>query len=221
MPPEPFPETDRTWIVEHLDKGADEAIRSHLMSVYSEPLQKVARERFRLPADAAMDIVHGFFAHRVAQPEYLREWDQREIPLRNWLWKGLWFHAHEDWRRDRRMPNVPQIPDVADPSQIDPAELLDRAFVTSIVREAMQRTRAACEGDGFGEHWRVFRRRYVEGERLVDIARDEQLSPDRALVMLRAPRRRFQNTIAELLIADGTPADEVPRVLRELQELLP
>lgn len=219
--PDPFPATQRTWILHRLEDGGGNMIRDHLMSVYGAPLQQLARERLRLDSESAMDLVHGFFASRLSRQDYLQKWNERQMPLRRWLWKGLSFYAQERRREDRRLRTMPELPDVEDPRQPDPATVVDRVFAAALVREAVRRARKACERDGFALHWEVFARRHLGGERLADLAREFELSPDRALVMLRAPRRRFQESVTDLLIADGVRRADVPRALRQLQDLVP
>lgn len=215
-----FPETQRTWIVDRIGEGEDREVRQHLMAVYAQPLQQLARTRFRMDAGLAMDLVHGFFASRLGRSDYLLQWDKREMRLRGWLWNGLCFFLKEERRANRRFRTVQNVPDAADPSQKDPAEDLDRAFARALVQEARVRARHSCEADGFVKHWTVFTRRYEGEEALTAIAGDLGVSPDRALVMLRAPRLRFRQAITELLLADGVSAADMPRALRKLQEAI-
>lgn len=216
-----FPTTCTTWIVEHLQSGpeGEQAVRSELMATYWQPLRDASQARFGLSAEAALDLVHGFFASRFARREFLQQWEASEKRLRHWLWNGLCFHAKERRRHEQRREHVVLAEEhaIATP---EAGREIDRAFAIALVRRAAAAAQEHCLLDGFERHWEVFERRQLRGDSLVGIARELAVTPDRALVMLRAPRRRFLDALRSLLIADGVPEREVPRAIAELLDSL-
>jgi len=215
--PDAFPDTQRTWLAQQSDRGLGERVRNHLMSVYSEPLQRLCRSRLRLPADGALDLVHGFFASRFTRADYLAQWERRDMRLRTWLWRGLQYFVMEQRRAERRLRTVAELPEMPDERLDDPAEEMDRWFAISLVRTAIDRARSECSRDGFETHWKVFERHRIDGETVARAASGLGVPPNRAVVMLRAPTLRFRQAVTDLLIADGVPPGEVPRALRELE----
>jgi DNA-directed RNA polymerase specialized sigma24 family protein len=215
---EAFPTTCRTWIFDRLQSGGEgeRAVRAELMALYWQPLRDAGQARFGLSAEVALDLVHGFFASRFARREYLARWQESDKRLRHWLWNGLCYHWQEHRRSERRREHAPLIEDHADDAVPDPGVEFDRAFAMALVRQALAKAQQRCIDEDFVRHWHVFERRQLRGESLVAIARDLAVTPDQALVMLRAPRRRFVGALEELLVADGVPPIELPRAVAEL-----
>jgi len=215
-----FPDTHRTWIVDRLREGANGAagLRCRLMDIYLEPLRHTCRARLGLSAEAALDLVHGFFASRLARADYLVAWQPSGKRLRLWLWNGLCFFAREEHKRDRRMSMFADVPEQIDERAPDPGRELERSFTVAIVRAALATAATQCRADGFAEHWEVFIRWHSGGQSLSSVAQSLGLPVQRALVMMRAPRRRLVEALAEVLIADGVRREEVPRAISELLE---
>jgi DNA-directed RNA polymerase specialized sigma24 family protein len=218
QPSRPFPDTDRTWIRTSLAAGSREraVVQEHLMQVYGAPLQQLCRTILRMSAEDAVDVVHGFFASRLARDDYLAGWERSGERLRLWLWRGLRFHAKEYARYLRRLPATADLPDGPDDAATDPGREMDRAFAAAIVRAATEIAGQRCAEDGFPDHWRVWHARYAEGRTLREIADELRVTPNRAVVMLRAPTRRFRAALTEILVRDGVPREDLPRAIEEL-----
>ena len=212
-----FPDTRRTWIQSQLLAGEAglAAIQQRLMELYAEPLRATACAKLRLSSEQALDLVHGFFVSRFTQAGYFERWLASGRLLRHWLWSGLCFHLHE-WRRDaRRLPTMAELPDCADGNAVDPGEVLDRAFVVALVRAAQRRAEVQCRAEGFAVHWEIHAR-HAAGEPLAAVGREFGLSESEARVKVRAPQRRVVAAIREMLVDEGVPEQELPRVIREL-----
>jgi hypothetical protein len=212
-----FPDTRRTWIQSRLAEGESglALLHTRLMEIYAEPLQATAVTRLRVAPDVALDLVHGFFASRLSRPDYLLRWQQRGLPLRLWLWKGLCLYRHEWRRQERRLVTAADLPEVEDASSVDPGADLDRAFVASLVRAAQRRAEAQCQAEGFSLHWQVHQR-HAAGVALAAVGREFGLSESEARVKLRAPHRRIVAALKELLVEEGVPGAEVPRAIEQL-----
>ncbi len=211
-----YPLTQRTWLLAKLDGGAsgEAEARSFLMEVYVEPLRAAAQQRFRMSAEQALDLVHGFFASRLSRPDYLSSWDASDKRLRDWLVTGLGYFYRET-RRATRRAHAEAIGDQPDPSAPDPIIDVDRSFVHSLVRAAMRRAEMACVADELATHWALFEA-WANGERLHDIAIRLGITDSQAQVRRRAPWRRFVMALKDLLVAVGVAPAEIPRAIDEL-----
>lgn len=216
-----FPDTDQTWIRDRLQAGdqAKQDLLQHLMLVYAEPLQRLARRYFRCTDELACDLVHGFFASRLSREQYLTDWEGSGIPLHRWLWTGLRFYAREHNRDRVRLPTV-------DPAALDELDRgapgidaeVDRAFTNQLIRAAFTLAESMCAAEGFADHWAVFVRRNRDGHKFLDIARELGLTLGRVVVMQRAPTLRFRNALRLILERDGVRREDVPRVIDSLLE---
>jgi hypothetical protein len=215
-----YPDTRRTWFLVRLESGAAGAAeaRALVMELYAEPLRQTARRWFRLSAEDALDLVHGFLASRLQRHDYFAQWAASGKRLREWLWLGLDYFLREQRRSERRRAAAGTLPDLPDPASGDPGRDLDRSFAEVIVRAAMKRAEQACQAEGFAAHWAVFARR-AAGEPLAAIGRTLGISASQAQVRMRAPQRRFVSALTELLVADGVGREDVPRAIADLLAL--
>lgn len=212
-----FPDTRRTWIQSRLAEGdaGRAALHNRLMEVYAEPLQATAVAKLRVGPEVAIDLVHGLFASRLPRDDYLTRWLDSGLPLRVWLWKGLCLYRFEWRREERRLNTIAELPDVEDESLLDPGEVLDRAFVASLVRAAQRRAELRCQSEGFALHWQIHQR-HAGGTPLAAVGREFGLSESEARVKLRAPHRRIVAALKELLVEEGVPEAEIPRAIEQL-----
>lgn len=220
-PPKVFPATQRTWVRNLLTGGEDSQgeLLQHLMLVYAQPLQLLARQRLRHSEESACDLVHGFLAARLGRDDYLAGWERSGLPLHRWLWNGLCFYDRERQRAERRLQTV-------DPCELDDLDDdgtsvdrdVERAFAVQLVRAAFALAEQACRDEGFGDHWEVFVRRKRDGCKLGDIARELGLPLGRVVVMQRAPTLRFRHALHTVLERDGVRREDVPRAIDALLE---
>lgn len=96
---------------------------------------------------------------------------------------------------------------------------MDRAFAVSIVREALDRARKACETKGLGAHFEVFHRHYDLGLSYGDLAADPGVTPAQASEMARSAATRLRGALRDLLASDGALESEVDRELETLLEI--
>ncbi len=213
-----FPTTRETWIDDRLRAGDDgrRDVNHHLMSVYSEPLQvyfKGSSSRWLGEAD---DIVHGFFADRLAKGRFLEDWAKSGLRLRRWLMNGFCYYLQELRSRHKRDGRMKEVS--ADVPTQDDASALDRAFVVSVVREALKRAEAACSAEGLEQHWGAFFEHHYRGRPYSEVAAEMQTDAARAAVMARSGARRFVRALRELLARDGATPQSLEEEINVLLE---
>jgi len=203
-----FPATRVSWIDERLHDGARgrQDVNHHIMSVYDFPLRVYfmgTRDRWLGEPE---DVVQGFFASRLSKEDFLGQWRSSNLRLRQWLINAFCFYLkelHRARRRDAR--NVAQAEEpVVEPRQV---QAFDRAYIVSIVREALRKAQEACESEKLGPHWEIFVKHYYQGLAYADFAKEFGVEPSRAAVMARTARTKFQATLRAMLSRDATGAD--------------
>jgi len=203
-----FPATMVSWIDARLMDGAAGRleVNRHIMSVYHFPLRVYfmgTRDRWLGEPE---DVVQGFFASRLSKEDFLAQWRGSKLKLRQWLINAFCFYLkemHRARRRDAR--NVAQAEEpVFEPKH---AEAFDRAYVVSVVREALKKAQETCEAEKLGPHWEIFVRHYYNGQAYSDFAKEFGVDASRAAVMARTARTKFQSTLRTMLSRDGTGAD--------------
>ncbi|MFN0058994.1 MAG: hypothetical protein ACKVX7_11100 [Planctomycetota bacterium] len=221
-----FPDTQQAWIHERLDQGTRgyALINEHVMHIYYRPLQYYylgLRGQRRTGVEAA-DVVGGFFADRLARPDFFHKWKDSGIRLRRWLMNGLHFYLKERVRQDGRgRSNSPELEDlqVAAPAT-DPDQGFEREFAQSLVSEGLVRVQQQCQEKGLVAHWEIFIRHHYHDEAYQDFSHEYGIEPVRASVMARTVRDRFRAAIRELLIEDGVKPTDVEPEIRSLLETL-
>jgi DNA-directed RNA polymerase specialized sigma24 family protein len=220
-----FLTTQRTWLGQKLALGEEAVseVSRHVMEVYREPLRIYFRGMAGKGRDDADDVVQGFFSDRLSRPDFLPAWQKSGLPLRRWLMNAFCFYMQERRRqekRDRRGLGEDGVPEIADPSpSADVA--MDRAYAVSLVRLALETTRAECAAAGLGDHWRIFVRHHLEGRPYADLASALGVTPERASIMARTVRRRFARTLEAFFDREGLDPERAQREIRSLLEVIP
>lgn len=212
-----FPATMVTWIDERLGTGAAgrQDVNRHIMTVYDWPLRVYfmgTRDRWLGEPE---DVVQGFFASRLSKEDFLGQWRGSKLKLRQWLINAFCFYLkelHRARRRDARNVSPAEEPAV----EFKPGPSFDRAYVVSVVREALRKTQELCERENLAAHWEIFVRHYYQGQAYADFAKEFGVDASRAAVMARTARSKFQATLRSMLSRDGTgedPDDEIRDLL--------
>jgi len=222
-----FPSTHATWIASQLsvlvasepsDPGAAAQaaleLRTHVMARYREPLLAYATASSFSFLGSPEDLVHGFFAERLVDMQYLRQWRESGLRLRRWLCNGLLLHMFDVAKRTRREQRVQQewarLPRAAD-GTTPPDRAFDRAWAGGILERAAQATQRALADRGRNDAWQVFQRHVIDGERLVQVRTDLGLTEGEAKARVQLATRRFRDAVAEELMSEGVPASQVSR----------
>jgi len=224
-----FPSTHATWLAERvtlsLDPGASPAraraardeLNAHVMSRYFEPLCAYVRGTGFRGVDEAADLVNGFFASRLARPDYLMQWRESGMELRRWLMNGLLLHLHERVRGEQRQSRRAQARDPADIDGMsgqpghdpDAVQSMDRAWAESIVAAAIRETMQALESADRAAAWRAFRRHFVEGVAYTALSQETGASVRELKAQVELVQRWLRAGIERALQQDGVAAEAI------------
>ncbi len=153
-----------------------------LATRYWRPVHAYVRRAFASSPDDARDLTQDFFVW-VQESGFLAKADPQRGRFRAFLKRALQNFATDASRRagaQRRGGDVRFVPiatggaeddgilDIADARQCAPEEALDRVWRAELVREAIERTRAALEGRGQSIVFTVFREYFLDPARDVD-----------------------------------------------------
>ncbi|MCH2136238.1 MAG: hypothetical protein MK101_06605 [Phycisphaerales bacterium] len=214
-----FPPTLQTWINERLDAGPSGRldVNAHVMTTYALPLQIYLQGSSWRRFGEVDDILNGFFASRLDKPEFFQQWRDSGKRLRYWLINALRFHLQELYRRSRRDEAQP-LPEF-DAPEVD-HRAVDRAWARALVATACKEAQARCNDEGLSEHWSVFRRHHLDAQPYRTIAEDMGITPGRCAVMVRTATARFKAAVADRLVADGAPSDDLDGEIDTLLEAM-
>lgn len=207
-----------SWIDRRLgegDQGRGEVNR-HVMATYGWPLKVYflgTRDRWVGEPD---EVINGFFADRLSRPAFFHDWRKSGLKLRHWLINAFCFYLRELKRsRMRAQPDASPPADL--PVSAAETKAYDRAFIASVVRQALLAAGAACEREGKAVHWQVFMSHFCQGRPYDQFVGDLGVDAARAVVMARTARKRFQSALRDLVAHDAADAD-VDAEIRSLLE---
>jgi hypothetical protein len=220
-----FPHTQNTWIDRQLGLGemGMREINRHLMSVYAFPLRVYFLGSSALWLGEPDDVVNGFFADRLSREDFVAKWKASGMRLRRWLMNAFCYYLMEIRKLRKRNSAAGELPENLPDEPItfsgNPDEAVDRAFVVSLVRRAMETAGTRCAEEGLGEHWAVFVRHHMSEHSYAKIAPDFSVTAARAAVMARTAGRKFRESLRELLTADGASPERVDQEIAALLEI--
>jgi len=224
-PVDHFPSTHATWILDTLRtvsggspaerEQAARELRTHIMARYREPLLAYAAASSFRALSSPEDLVHGFFAERLPDIEYLRTWTGTGMRLRRWLCNGLLLHMFgvaKQRRRDARTTEAAQ--QAAERAQALQGEqaadrAFDRAWARGVIGRAVQAAEQALRTERREAEWTVFARHLIDGVPLPRVAEELGEREGSARAMLRLALRRFEDAVTAELVADGIPPAEL------------
>lgn len=218
-PGDVFPATQVSWIDDHMGRGPTgrSEINRHIMLVYRWPLRVYfmgTRDRWLGEPE---DVVDGFFADRLSRPQFIADWRGSGLKLRHWLINAFCFYLRE-MKRARHRHTHEDLSQAAEP-EISPTDLreMDRAYVASVVREALAEAERACNAQGMETHWRVFSMHFAMGRPYDQFVDDLGIDPARAVVMARTAKKKFQTALRGLLSNESDSTD-IDAEIRQLLE---
>ena len=233
-PPTPsrsFPETQTVWISDRLSEGEAGIMlaNGYVMESYVRPLSiycsKIGLARsVHIDAD---DLVHGFFANRLSNSEYLKSWLTSGLRLRQWLRNGLHFYVHELRRQNAAQLGKlgPHNGDQALPEEV-PSEgaahdhEFERAWALAALDLAMKETKDGLEKRGRRDEWEMFWSHHVEGVPHAKIGERFQLSGAQVAQRTFAVAAQLRDALCGILRKDGAVGSEIDLEVRSMMEVL-
>ena len=128
------------------------------------------------------------------------------------------FYLSEQKRKQRRDGQSGSLPEDAATDDGDPHSEMDRAFIVSVVRQALRDTQRICSEKGLDDHMQIFVRHYYDGQPYQAVASDFDVEPSRAAVMARSAARNFKAALRDLLSCDGAASGEIDAEIESLLE---
>ena len=230
-PSRSFPETQTVWIADRLSEGEAGIMlaNGYVMESYVRPLSiycsKIGLARsVRIDAD---DLVHGFFANRLSNSEYLKSWLTSGLRLRQWLRNGLHFYVHELRRQNAAQLGKlgPHIGDQALPEEV-PSEgaahdhEFERAWALAALDLAMKETKEGLEKRNRRDEWEMFCSHHVEGVPHAIIGERFQLSTAQVAQRTFAVGAQLRDELYGILRKDGALRSEIDVEVRSMMEVL-
>ena len=230
-PSRSFPETQTIWISDRLSEGEAGIMlaNGYVMESYVRPLSiycsKIGLARsVHIDAD---DLVHGFFANRLSNSEYLKSWLTSGLRLRQWLRNGLHFYVHELRRQNAAQLGKlgPHIGDQALPEEV-PSEgaahdhEFERAWALAALDLAMKETKEGLEKRNRRDEWEMFCSHHVEGVPHAIIGERFQLSTAQVAQRTFAVGAQLRDELYGILRKDGALRSEIDVEVRSMMEVL-
>lgn len=198
----------------------------YVMESYVRPLSiycsKIGLARsVRLDAD---DLVHGFFANRLSNSEYLKSWLTSGLRLRQWLRNGLHFYVHELRRQNATQLGL-HIEGQALSEEV-PSEgaahdhEFERAWALAALDLAMKETKEELEKRNRRDEWEMFWSHHVEGVPHAKIGERFQLSAAQVAQRAFAVGSQLRDALCGILRKDGALSSEIDLEVRSMMEVL-
>jgi DNA-directed RNA polymerase specialized sigma24 family protein len=210
---EDFPTTHATFLTVCLDTATAQSLsdaRNHLMVRYRAPLVVYAAQSRFATVDEPDELVHGFFAEKVADARFLADWRASGLPLRRWMLNGLVFHAR-GVLRDRARENART--DGAPPEALlsntpDAERAFERAWALALVEAACRTAHTALAADGRARAYDCFHRHFFDGVSYAQLAVECGLSESAVASEVRLAMRRVRAEAESMLRDEVGTADE-------------
>lgn len=231
-----FPSTLRSRIAGWLERRDRTSLNQHVLSAYYEPIRlylkgshwyssRVRREgRGGRPEHGEVeelnDLVNGFFTDLLEREDFFDRWSQSGHRLGKYLRGALWLYLKGLYRDHARELDANARLVVEEQHAEPPDHDLDKSFVTSLVAQAMDEARQACERKGFGAHWTVLVRHLCDGMSYPDVARELGVRPDRAAVMLRTAASYFEQSFKSLVSQQVRQPEQVRRAIENFLQVV-
>jgi hypothetical protein len=234
-----FPSTLRSRIADWLERSDRVSLNQHVLTTYYEPIRLylkgsrwyAARVRGNGRGGRSQhgeveelnDLVNGFFTDLLEREDFFDRWAASGHRLGKYLRGALWLYLKGLYRDHARELEGNARLTAAEPDaehEEPPDRDLDKAFVTSLVAQAMDEARQACERKGFGAHWKVLVRHFCDGASYPDVARELGVRPDRAAVMLRTASSYFEQSFKSLVTQQVREPEQVRRAIQSFLEVI-
>ena len=221
---EHFPTTQLTTLFDELrtlhgDDGRSRFAET-IMRRYAEPLAIYARGSSLREIAEPEDLVHGYFAHALADHRFLERYLASGMRLRRWLMNGLLLHARSvarDRARGARREGTPLEAAASTSGGSEAEQAFDRAWALALLSEACASVEQTLLVEGRDRAWTVFRRHAIDGRSYIDLERELGLGRQQMADLVRGVTRRLRDRVMELLEDEGgDSADQLRDVIRLL-----
>lgn len=208
-----FPTTHATFLTVCLEKATAQSIsdaRNHLMLRYRAPLVAYAAQSRLSTVDEPDELVHAFFAAKVADPRFLAEWRTSGMALRRWMLNGLVFHARGVVRdRAREAARGGEISPEALPSDAPGAErAFERSWALALVEAACRAVHEALDAEGRARAYDCFHRHFFDSVGYAQLAAELGVGETTVASEIRLATRRVRAEAESMLRDELGTADD-------------
>jgi hypothetical protein len=208
-----FPTTHATFLTVCLEKATVQSLsdaRNHLMVRYRAPLVAYVTQSRLATVDEPDELVHGFFAAKVAEAHFLSEWRASSIPLRRWMLNGLVFHARgvlrDRARENARTDGAP--PDALLSNTPDAERAFERAWALALVEAACRTAHTALATDGRARAYDCFHRHFFDAVGYAQLAAELGVGETTVASEIRLATRRVRAEAESMLRDEIGTADQ-------------
>ncbi len=221
-----FPTTQLTTLLDALrsDEVADAHARlaATIMQRYAAPLVIYAKGSSLREVAEPDELVHGFFAAALADPQYFDRYRNSGMRLRRWLMNGLLLHARgvaRDRSRQVRREGSPlqsaAKSGATASSSASAEDAFHRAWALALLSEACDSVEVSLAREDRDRAWTVFRRHAIDGRSYKELEEELGLGQQQMADLVRGVTKRLRVRIIALLeLEGGDAADELAEVLR-------
>jgi DNA-directed RNA polymerase specialized sigma24 family protein len=199
--------------------------RAFVMDRYRAPLLAYVRGSSLRTLEDAEELVHAYFATRLAREDFFERWRASGLPFRRWLMNGIHFCARE--RRKDRVRMTARETSGGDTS-VDGSAITLSGAERAFERELASRVIDACTrivqhslaGRGLASHWDVFWRRSVDGQSYAAIAAETRMPIRELNAAVRGVTAELRAAIRAELVREGVDDESLDFELSRMEESL-
>lgn len=212
----PYLETEQVRCLEAAGVSGQRRLVEWVMRVYYRPLQIYYLGTSFRRLGPPEDLVGGFFAKRLARPDYIRKWlDRKErgagpLRLSDWLRNGLLFYLREQASSgDGRESATGDGADVEAPPSPAPSSEYYAELAVRILEETVHRVEESSPSEVVSRGARALIRKYRDGVAIRDTARELGVEAATLRQNARRARPHLRRIFREALLDHGVRPDEI------------
>jgi DNA-directed RNA polymerase specialized sigma24 family protein len=199
--------------------------RAFIMDRYREPLLAYVRGSSLRTLEDAEELVHAYFATRLARDDFFERWRASGLPFRRWLMNGLHFCARERRKvRVRAIARHEAEPDALSEALTNGWNEAERAFerelASQVIDACARSVQQSLAARGLTRHWEVFWRRSVDGLTYAAIAAETGMPIRELNAAVRGVTAELRGAIRAELVREGVEDESLEAELARMEEAL-
>lgn len=228
-----FPSTHETWIDGQLESAAQadgqganaarDALRTHLMERYYEPLCAYVQTRALIGLGEPAEIVGEFFARDIDAVAFLTRWRSSGMQLRRWVMNAMALHCRgllRDARRAAGRQGTAADMDEVPGTSARAERAFDRAWALGIASKAFWIAYSDAESRGRPQDALAFRLHALDELSHEAIARQLGVTVAQSAHACKRVSARMREAVGDLLRQDGVQPEMLHRAVEEVLALV-
>jgi RNA polymerase sigma factor (sigma-70 family) len=217
-----FPATRHSALAALRGAQTRERALETLLSIYWRPVYSYLRLRWRRPHEEAADLAQEFFAD-VVEKEILTRFDPARARLRTFLRAcvdGLVSNHDRAAGRRKRTFDLESVRDELFAGSVaeSPEEIFEREWARAVFAKGLSRLRDECAKSGKPDHYALFERYDLAGERTTyaELARESGIPVTDVTNRLSRTRRELRRIVLDILRESTGSEEELREEARAL-----